>query len=107
MSEAYTYILQSLKNNKYYIGSTNDLERRIKEHNNGTGCVYTKSNGPWELFMFREFDDIQLARAEEKKVKSYKGGNAFKKIINGEMADPNGAPSGVVESGTEYLGIKI
>jgi len=31
----YVYILQSEKNAKYYIGSTNDLNRRLSEHNSG------------------------------------------------------------------------
>ena len=87
MSECFTYILQSLKNRKYYIGSTNNLARRIAEHNNGRGGLYTKINGPWELVRYRKFKEIDLARKEEKKLKSYKGGNAFKKIITGEMAE--------------------
>ena len=85
--EGFVYILQSNKNKKYYIGSTNNLERRVIEHNNGSGGIYTKLNGPWRLVNFRKFSNISLARNEEKKLKSYKGGNAFKKIINGEMAE--------------------
>jgi len=33
----YTYVLQSQKNSRYYIGSTNNLERRFKEHNKDHG----------------------------------------------------------------------
>ena len=85
--EGFVYILQSIKNKKYYIGSTNNLRKTILEHNNGSGGLYTKLNGPWELVSFRKFSGISLARKEEKNLKSYKGGNAFKKIINGEMAE--------------------
>ncbi|PIP50701.1 MAG: endonuclease [Candidatus Tagabacteria bacterium CG_4_10_14_0_2_um_filter_40_13] len=84
---AYVYILKSLKNKKYYIGSTEDLERRIKEHNNGQGGIFSKINGPWELVSFKKCRSIQEARLQEKKVKSYKSGEAFKKIINGEVAE--------------------
>lgn len=83
----YVYILQSLRNGKFYIGSTNNIERRIKEHQNGTGGLYTKLNGPWRLVCVKEFCSIDEARIEEKKIKSYKSGNAFKKIINGEVAE--------------------
>jgi len=31
----YTYVLQSLRDNKFYTGSTNDLQTRIKEHQDG------------------------------------------------------------------------
>ena len=85
--EGFVYILQSLKNSKYYIGSTNDLDRRIMEHSNGSGGKFTKMNGSWKLISYKRFGDVSLARIEEKKIKSYKGGNAFKKIINGEMAE--------------------
>ncbi len=81
------YILQSIKNQKFYIGSTNNLERRIKEHQRGIGCLYTKLNGPWKLICFKKCLSIKEARIEEKKIKSYKGGNAFKKIIYGEVAE--------------------
>jgi len=84
---AYVYILQSNKNGKYYIGSTNNLQRRIWEHNNGLGGKFTKVNGPWELVCYKKIGSIDLARIEEKKIKSYKGGNAFKKIIYGRVAE--------------------
>ena len=41
----YIYILFSLKTNKYYIGSTDDLVRRIKHHNAGS-TPSTKGGAP-------------------------------------------------------------
>ncbi len=35
MNYYYVYVLQSKKDNKFYIGYTNDLKRRVKEHNDG------------------------------------------------------------------------
>ncbi len=81
------YIIQSQQNNRYYIGSTNDLNRRIKDHNDNLGCKYTKFKGPWKLVCYKPLSTIQQARIEEKTIKSYKSGNAFKKIINGEVAE--------------------
>ena len=89
----YVYILQSSKNGKYYIGSTDNLKRRTKEHNDGNGGLFTKINKPWKLVFYKEFEYIKQAREEEKKIKSYKSGNAFKKIINGEVPEwLKGAP---------------
>lgn len=38
----YLYVLLSLKDNKLYIGSTNDLKRRIQEHNHGRNILTAK-----------------------------------------------------------------
>jgi putative endonuclease len=42
------YILESLKDGSYYVGSTNNLEDRLKRHNEGR-VAYTKPKRPWEL----------------------------------------------------------
>jgi putative endonuclease len=76
----YVYILQSLKSKHYYIGSTNDRERRLKEHNTGINKS-TKNKGPWIIIYTEEFITRIKARRREIEIKSYKGGNAFKKII--------------------------
>ena len=81
------YIIKSLKTNKFYTGSTNDLERRLKEHNSGYGCESTKMGKPWMLVCYYKCLSMKGARILEKKVKSYKGGNAFKQIINGRVAE--------------------
>lgn len=89
----FVYILKSVKNNRYYIGSTNDIKRRLVEHNNGAGGKFTKLNGPWKLICFKIFDGVNEAGETEKKIKSYKSGNAFRKIINGEVPEwLKGAP---------------
>lgn len=84
---ACVYILYSEKSLKYYVGSTVNLDNRLNQHNNGNGGKYTKIHRPWKLICIRNFTNIREARAEEKRIKSYKGGNAFKKIIRGEVAE--------------------
>jgi len=74
------YILKSLKDNKHYIGCTNDLERRMSEHNSGYN-VSTRSRLPLELVYFESFEESEIAFAREKQIKSYKGGNAFIKLL--------------------------
>ncbi|HOX96694.1 MAG TPA: GIY-YIG nuclease family protein [Candidatus Woesebacteria bacterium] len=49
-----TYVLQSLKNGRLYIGSTNNLSRRLSEHNSGQS-TYTKSTRPYVLVYSEEF----------------------------------------------------
>lgn len=74
------YILQSKINHKYYVGCTSDIERRLLEHNSGYNKS-TSNNIPYELIYFEEYENQQEAFSREKKIKSYKFGNAFKKLI--------------------------
>ncbi len=49
--EHFVYILQSQKNHSFYKGSTNDLIRRVEEHNNGKDFA-TKRFKPWNLVWY-------------------------------------------------------
>ena len=76
----YVYIIRG-KGNKHYIGYTDNLQRRIEEHNRGK----TKSNksfAPFELIYHENYATEIEAINRERKIKSYKGGIAFKKLIN-------------------------
>ncbi len=77
----YVYILRSLKDLGFYIGCTSDLEKRLKEHNSGT-TPSLKKRLPLEVFYKEEFTDRKLAFRRERQIKKYKGGEAFKKLIN-------------------------
>jgi putative endonuclease len=78
----FVYILKSLKDNKYYIGSTSDIQKRLIFHNSGLQRS-TKSRVPFELVYQEEYPDKRSAIAREMQIKSYKGGEAFKKLIRG------------------------
>ena len=78
----WTYIIKSKKNGKYYIGQTSDIKKRLTEHNSGISR-YTKFGVPWELIYSKQFKTRLEAVKFERKLKSYKGGNAFKKFIGG------------------------
>ncbi|OGY45243.1 MAG: hypothetical protein A3J62_03880 [Candidatus Buchananbacteria bacterium RIFCSPHIGHO2_02_FULL_38_8] len=64
----YTYILKSLIDRKLYIGSTNDLKKRVKEHN--TGLVEsTKNRKPFKLIYYEAYLIENEARKREKNLK--------------------------------------
>jgi len=75
-----TYILVSPKTGKHYIGSTNDLDRRLTEHNRGQ-TTSTRHKGPWVVIYQEIFNSAIEAKKREQQLKSYKGGAAFKKLI--------------------------
>ncbi len=76
----FVYILKSQKTKKHYIGFTDNLERRLGEHNSGK-TVSLKFHIPLELIYTERFDSREEACEREKKIKSYKGGNAFKQLL--------------------------
>lgn len=71
------YILKAKLNGQIYIGSTNNLERRILDHNNGS-VFSTKRYRPWELFYFEAYSIEKLARIREKRLKY--NGNAIREL---------------------------
>jgi putative endonuclease len=80
--KGYLYILKSLKNGKYYIGSTDNLERRLIEHNSGSEkSKFTKNNRPFELVFSQEYESLKIARKIEYKLKSFKSRKIIEEII--------------------------
>ncbi|KKR53410.1 MAG: GIY-YIG catalytic domain protein [Parcubacteria group bacterium GW2011_GWA1_40_21] len=61
----YVYVIKSLKNGRLYVGSTGDIKRRLKEHNNGIGGKYTKDNRPFELIFYEAFLNKEDATKDE------------------------------------------
>ena len=64
----YTYILRCA-DDSLYTGWTNDLEKRIKAHNEGRGAKYTKSRRPVELVYYETFDTKEEAQSREWHIK--------------------------------------
>jgi putative endonuclease len=65
------YILKSLKDGSYYVGSTNNLEDRFKRHNEGR-VAYTKPRRPWKLVYSEEHPDRSSAARRENEIKAHK-----------------------------------
>ena len=68
----YVYVLQSLKNGRLYTGSTNDLQRRLEEHQRGKNR-YARHAGPFELVHSEECGTRLEARQRELFLKSGRG----------------------------------
>ena len=67
---AYVYILKC-SDNSFYVGSTNNLEQRIKKHQSGWGARYTNVHKPVELIYSDEFPTYQEAFKRERQIKGW------------------------------------
>ena len=77
----YAYILFSKSKNKYYIGSTSNLEERLNKHNsNHKG--FTGNTNDWEVVYSEKFESIQEARLRESQIKKWKSRVMIEKLIN-------------------------
>ena len=77
----YVYVIYSDLVNRKYIGQTDDLDRRLGEHNNGLLGIYTKNKGPWRLVYFETFQTRSEAMKREKELKTGKGRDFLKNTI--------------------------
>ncbi|MBL7745230.1 MAG: GIY-YIG nuclease family protein [Chitinophagaceae bacterium] len=89
----YVYILQSLKDGGYYVGETADVEARLRFHNAGLQRS-TRSRRPFKIILIETFADRSAALKREKEIKSWKGGNKFKKLIEGSSPAQRGTTFG-------------
>jgi putative endonuclease len=77
----FLYILRSIsKPGKIYIGSTNDLERRLNDHNNGN-TRSTKYFVPWEIAYSEEYKTKKEARDRERQLKKWKNRERIEELI--------------------------
>lgn len=67
----WVYILKNNNTGRYYIGSTNDLNRRLKQHKRGSTRT-TRILGTDNLVYTEEYITLLEARTRERKLKSYK-----------------------------------
>ena len=75
----YVYILKN-QQGKHYIGVTNNLESRLKQHNQN--CVTsTKNRGPYKLVYKEVFVDKSVALKRENEIKKFKGNNVFRRLL--------------------------
>ena len=68
----YTYILLSLKDNRYYFGHTSSLQERLIKHNKG-GVKSTKNRIPFIIHYYEEFETKSEAFLRESFFKSFEG----------------------------------
>jgi putative endonuclease len=65
----YCYILEC-SDGTYYTGWSTDLERRLHQHNSGTGAHYTRSRRPVRLVYVEEYPDKVAAMKRERAIKA-------------------------------------
>ena len=80
------YILQSARTGRYYIGSTENLERRLWEHNQPerNPSRWTRGSGPWELLFSAELGSATEALRAEKLIKRMKSRKFVEKLVRRE-----------------------
>lgn len=72
------YVLQSLKDDTYYVGYSSDIKRRLHEHNLGK-VRYTKGHLPYRVVYCEEYESLRSAKAREIKIKASKNISYFLK----------------------------
>jgi putative endonuclease len=85
----YFYVLKSSKDEKYYYGSTQDLKRRLREHNDKT-VESTKNRLPLILVYYEAYLSIQSARLREKQVKA---SGSIRKVLNKRISQDDSGPA--------------
>ena len=76
----FTYILYSSSRDRYYIGSTSDLGKRLAKHNTDHKG-FTGKVGDWKLVYVEKFDSRAQALAREKKIKSWKSRKMIERLF--------------------------
>ena len=76
----FVYILKSQSHPKYYVGMSDDPQRRLSEHNHGK-VTATKHYRPYQIVLIEEFPNRQKAHFREKYYKTGFGRKVFLKKI--------------------------
>ena len=77
--KAFVYILQD-KNQKFYIGFTTDITRRLIQHSNGQTHTTARMQSP-QIVLKQEYPTLEEARSIERKLKKLKRKDYIKKIV--------------------------
>ena len=83
----YVYILQSVQNGQFYIGQTQNLLKRISEHNLGKS-TFTRKNRPWNLIWFTRLETRSEAFNLEQRIKKFKSRERIIKFMEENPAVP-------------------
>ena len=78
--KGYLYILKSERINRFYIGSSNNPEKRLTNQHNKSLVRSTKPGVPWIIVFKQEYPDLTIARKIEYRLKKLKSRVIVKKI---------------------------
>ncbi len=74
------YVLRLRKTGKHYIGQTQNLTKRLEKHSQGK-TKSVKNRGEFDIVYAENLSSRSEAMRREKEIKSYKGGEAFKRLL--------------------------
>jgi Predicted endonuclease containing a URI domain len=81
------YILQSSTSGRYYIGHTDEISRRLTEHNSGM-AKYTRREKPWKVIYVENYATRSAAMRRELEIKRKKSRQYIEELIKaGERPD--------------------
>ena len=80
----YTYIVKC-SDGTFYTGWTNNLEKRLRDHNAGKGAKYTKSRRPVELVYYETFSQKEDAMRREYAIKQLNRAGKMKLVGSFQM----------------------
>ncbi|HUS00973.1 MAG TPA: GIY-YIG nuclease family protein, partial [Chitinophagaceae bacterium] len=87
----YIYILYSETSDLYYVGYTNDYQRRVEQHNESPNNTYTSKHHPWIIkALFECGDNEAKAMRLEKFIKKQKSKVFLEKLINSQTSELTG-----------------
>jgi putative endonuclease len=87
----YVYILYSQIRDRYYVGSTDDIDRRFHEHNSGKSKS-TRSGRPWKIMYTEVFTTLSSAVQRELEIKRKKRRSYLEFLINSHQKSNNEDP---------------
>ena len=85
----FVYILEC-RTKDLYVGIAKDVDKRIKLHNKGLACRYTKFRKPVVLLYIEECDNYNHARKRESEVKKFSRAKKITLVENSKTSHPTG-----------------
>ncbi len=77
----FVYILYSKRIDKYYVGKTENVDKRTEYHNSEFNKIWTNRGKPWELVQTLEFENSTLTSKAEHFIKKQKSRKLIEKIV--------------------------
>ena len=80
----FLYILKSKSTDKFYVGISQNPERRLEYHNSFEKG-FTSRYRPWEIVFTQEFNSKNEVAIIEQKIKSWKSRKMIQRVIDGDI----------------------
>lgn len=71
MKQYFVYILSNKNRTVLYIGYTDNVKRRLRQHEKGNGSLFTKKYNVIELMCLEKFCEKKVAKEREKQLKNW------------------------------------